>query len=151
MFCGTKYRVFVICNNVDNERKALMKNMGNPDNFIVELIECENAYQKKDYELGAYISATTYIRLNLPGILNGIDKLLYLDGDTIIQEDLGELYGVNMDRKGIAGSIDFGVCVDSINWEPVEYIRSTLPNYSQHYFNAGVLLMNLDHLRKTGF
>lgn len=150
MFARTMYRVVVICDNVDQELKSMMKNLERP-NFKVELIDATNAYCKKSYEFGKYISATTYIRLNLPSMLKDMDKLLYLDGDTIIQNDLGELYGIDMDGKAIAGSLDFGMCVDSINWDPVEYVRSTLPNYNRHYFNAGVLLMNLAHLRETRF
>lgn len=56
-----------------------------------------------------------------------------------------------MEGKAIAGSLDFGVCIDSRKWGQIEYIRRTLSNYDRHYFNAGVLLMNLDYLRKTGF
>ena len=149
-FC-TKYRVFMICDRVDERLKSLICNLFRNTDSKLEIIDHNNAYQKKSYELGKYISSSTYIRLNLPSILNGIDKVIYLDGDTIIQEDLGKLYGIDIEGKAIAGSLDFGVCIDSINWKPVEYIRKTLPNYNKHYFNAGVLAMNLAHLRETDF
>lgn len=83
-FHNTQYRVFVICDMVDDEHKRMMKCLENPKNARIELIDSDNAYRKKSYELGKYISAATYIRLNLPSILGEIDKLLYLDGDTII-------------------------------------------------------------------
>lgn len=121
------------------------------EGFGVKLVDHENTFTKKDYELGKYISASTYIRLKIPSIFSRIDKMLYLDGDVIITGDLAELYDLDMYGYAIAGSIDYGICVESTKWDKVEYIRKTMPNYETDYINAGVLLMNLSELRKIGF
>ena len=106
---------------------------------------------KKDAEFGKYISASTYIRLNLPSIFPKMDKLLYLDGDIVITGDLGELYNVDISHKAMAGVLDYGMCVDSLKWQAIDYIHNTLPSFDTEYINAGVLLMNLSELRKIGF
>lgn len=131
----------------------MLKSLGT-DGVDIELIEHVNdTYSKKDYELGSYISSATYIRLRLPSILGGISKVLYLDGDTIIQKDLRQFYSKFdvSENFTVAGSIDYGTCIDSIRWEKTNYIRQQIPEYETEYVNAGVLVMNLDRLREIGF
>jgi lipopolysaccharide biosynthesis glycosyltransferase len=148
---STKCRVFVVCDGVDPKRKEMFKSFSRPD-FAVEIVDYDNTtYEKKDYELGKYITSATYIRLKLPSIFPKIGRLLYLDGDVIVQDDLRELFEMDLDGKCIAGSPDFGMCIDSVNWDKVDYIRNTLPDYETEYVNAGVLLMDLDKLRECGF
>ena len=76
---------------------------------------------------------STYYRLILPDILPNIDKIIYLDGDTIIFDDLKEMYDINMDNYYYKGFLDIN---DRFNLKIDNYIC------------AGVLLINLEILRK---
>lgn len=149
-FPTSKWDVYVVCDNVDAEKKQMLKSF-DQEGFRVVLVDHRNTFTKKDYEQGKYISASTYIRLNLPSMFPKMDKMLYLDGDIIIQGDLSELYNLDLSDYAIAGAIDYGMCVESTRWNKVEYVRRTLPNYETEYINAGVLLMNLAELRRIGF
>lgn len=146
----TEYVVYVVCDGVDAARKGMIRSLGR-DGFDVVVVECSNDYRKKDNELGKYISASTYVRLKLPSIFPRLGRLLYLDGDVIVQGDLGELYRLDLDGRPLAGVLDYGMCVDSLNWGAVDYIRNTMPTWRSEYINAGVLLMDLAALRRTGF
>ena len=149
-FPTSKWDVYVVCDKVDGEKKQMLRSF-EQEGFRVKLVDHENTYTKKDYEHGKYISASTYIRLKLPSMFPKIGRMLYLDGDVIIQGDLSELYNMDMDGYSIAGSIDYGMCVTSTDWDKVEYVRKTLPNYEREYMNAGVLLMDLSEMRRTKF
>lgn len=149
-FPTSKLDVYVVCDNVDSEKKKMLRRF-DQEGFRVVLVDHKNTFTKKDSEFGKYISASTYIRLNLPSMFPKMDKLLYLDGDIIITGDLSELYGLDISGYAMAGSIDYGICITSTTWDKVEYIRKTLPNYEREYINAGVLLMNLSELRRIGF
>lgn len=149
-FPTSKLDVYVVCDNVDSEKKKMLRRF-DQEGFRVVLVDHKNTFTKKDSEFGKYISASTYIRLNLPSMFPKMDKLLYLDGDIIITGDLSELYGLDISGYAMAGSIDYGMCITSTTWDKVEYIRKTLPNYEREYINAGVLLMNLSELRRIGF
>ena len=146
------YKVFVVCDNVDPDKKDMFRKFSD-DGFKVEIVDVENQYfQKKDYELGKYISSSTYIRLRLSSILNEIGRVLYMDGDVIVQDDLTELFNIDMgDNFTIAGSLDYGTCISSYRWDKIDYIRKTLPGYEKTYVNAGVLVMELGRLRKSKF
>lgn len=150
-FPATNYRITIICDHVSPELKATFPKF-RQKGVHVELLDYANrTYEKQKQEVGKYISSSTYIRLKLPSILKNIDRVLYLDGDVIVQDDLSELFNIDLENAAVAGSIDFGMCIESDTWKPVEYIRKTLPDYKKHYVNAGVLLFNLDELRKIGF
>ncbi len=73
-------------------------------------------------------------KLTLPQLLpESLSKVLYLDADILVRADIGSLWGspTVFNTKTIAGIVDVGVA-------------------SSNYFNAGVLVMNLDFMRMKG-
>ena len=79
----------------------------------------------------------TYYRLLLAEILPFLNRIIYLDGDTIALIDLSELINLNMDNKIIMGFID-----DGYNYTNIYGIKT-----SSKYITAGVLLINLKSMR----
>lgn len=86
-------------------------------------------------------SYATYYRLFLSELLpNDINRVLYLDGDIIVMDSLNELWATDMHDKAIAA------VPDSYNNKIEHYNRLRYPQ-QLGYFNAGVLLINLDYWR----
>lgn len=86
-------------------------------------------------------SYATYYRLFLSELLpNDINRVLYLDGDIIVTDSLNELWATDMHDKAIAA------VPDSYNNKIEHYNRLHYPQ-PMGYFNAGVLLINLDYWR----
>jgi lipopolysaccharide biosynthesis glycosyltransferase len=79
----------------------------------------------------------TFYRLFIPILLaDTIDRIIYLDTDTVVINDLAELYSLEFDEP-------FAAVVD-----PATGIRLDLGiTKTGSYFNAGVLLINLDAWR----
>ena len=88
---------------------------------------------------GRYVVAT-YYRYILPEILSE-DKVLYLDGDTIVTSDLGELWQTDISDYACA-AVEDQRC-DNVLLYNRFYLKTT-------YFNAGVLLVNLKYWRRYG-
>ena len=89
-------------------------------------------------------SIYTWYRLLLPKYINvKIKRILYLDCDVIVNDNLDFLFSMDMDNKSIAA------CVDIQAYNMYHYERL---NYDSklRYICAGVLLMNLDKWRKEG-
>ena len=65
------------------------------------------------------------------------EKIIYLDIDTIVNGDLNELFKIDISEHELA-------CVDDLyNWlNPYRW-------RVRHYFNSGVLLLNMKEIRKT--
>ena len=96
-----------------------------------------------------YYTKTTYFRLFIPNIYPQFNKAVYLDADTVILTDIAELYNQDIGDNLIAAAPDGAV--QNIP-EFQAYVEKVVgvADYN-NYFNAGVLLMNLDELRKFKF
>ena len=96
-----------------------------------------------------HITKPTYYRLLLPEILNQ-NKCIYLDSDIVVTGDLRELYDIDIEGYDIAGVI--APYFQNRKYEAKkEHCRlAHLPDLDQ-YINAGVLLMNLEQLRRKRF
>lgn len=66
------------------------------------------------------------------------DKILYLDTDVLCNADFEDMYGMNISDFDIVGV-------------PDRYGKWFFGNILKHdYFNSGVLLMNMENIRKNG-
>lgn len=90
----------------------------------------------------AYISISTYYRLLVTHIFpSDLHKVLYLDGDMIVRKTLLPLWNVNVEDVAV------GVVHDMDENKHIEEGRLPYPMNSG-YFNAGMMLINLDYWRK---
>ena len=95
----------------------------------------------KDFPVGdAYINLTTYFRLVIQDKLPAIEKVIYLDCDTIVNGSLKELWNTEMGNCAVAG------VRDRVNDSIRLYNRLRYPMHNG-YVNAGVLLINLKKWR----
>lgn len=96
-----------------------------------------------DYQLDHVgTSLATYYRLILSEILpDHIDKVIYLDGDTLVVDNLLDLWNTDISDYAL------GAVPDSFTNKIEHYNRLRYPQ-SKGYFNAGVLLINLRYWRE---
>ncbi len=96
----------------------------------------------KDFPIGdAYVNISTYFRLVIPALLGGLEKVIYLDCDVVVNGSLKELWNTDVSEYAVAG------VRDRIN----DYVRvyNRLGYHMQEgYLNAGVLLINLNRWRE---
>ncbi len=88
------------------------------------------------------ITTPSYYRLSLSDldILKNISKIIWLDGDTLVYKDLTDMYNLDMTDLCYRGFLDPNVhAVDKLIY----------PEKNDHVICAGVMLVNLDELRKN--
>lgn len=88
-----------------------------------------------------YITKETYYRYLIAELLPNVDKILYLDGDTIVNGDISELFDIDLFGVYCAGVRD--IFIDGSGY------KKEL-NLDGLYINAGVILFNLAEIRKSG-
>lgn len=98
----------------------------------------------KDFR-SPFFHRSIWYRVLLPGLLPQVPKVLYLDADTLVVDRIRPLW-----ETDLAGHL-FGAVVNPLyptmpNW-PVEKLG--LPT-RQRYLNSGVLLLDLDAMRREG-
>ncbi len=79
----------------------------------------------------------TYYRLLLAELIPNINKIIYLDGDTIILTDLTEMINLNMNNDIVMGFLD-----------NAQRFAKLFGIYTYKYITAGVILLNLEIIRK---
>ena len=90
-----------------------------------------------------HISVETYYRLFTQFVLpHYLDKALWLDSDIIVKDSIDELYDQDIEGIPLVAFQNMGEASAGGNAERLGIPRK----YS--YFNAGVLLLNLDYLRR---
>lgn len=113
---------------------------------------CEICFHKVDETVFAnvplpspHISVECYFRLLLPKILVDEMRTLYLDVDILCRGDVRDLWGLNLDGFACAAVAEERYPRNSL-------LCSALPApvENQKYFNSGVILFNLDFIRKNG-
>jgi len=90
-----------------------------------------------------YSEAASY-RLLLPELLPWYDKVLYIDCDIIVRNDLARLFNSTELGDNLLGVIyEAPIEEQSKRWEAIGCDP-------KHYFNSGFLLMNLKKMREDG-
>ncbi len=88
------------------------------------------------------ISLATYYRCILSDLLpKTIDRVLYLDCDIVVLGDISQFWNTPLENIGVAAIEDVGYNEDE------RYTRLQYPKL-ESYFNAGVLMINLNYWRQ---
>ena len=98
--------------------------------------------------LGARFSIATLYRLLIPNLFNEIKKIIYLDADTIVNLDINELWQVELGEKALGGLAEIEIDVGHHIALPTKFLINEGYVNSEDYFNGGVLLLNLEKIRK---
>lgn len=143
---GEKIRFHVLSSDITDKNKTALEHIVNKYGQDIVFYKI-NDNDLADFPIGrkgqsAHISSlATYYRLFLGDILpNYITKVIYLDGDIIVRKSLNELWNTKIDEYAIAGAPDTGN-------NSVDHYNRLLYPQSLGYFNAGVLLINLEYWR----
>lgn len=144
------YLIKILYTSINEENKERIKKYER-ENINIEFVDLSSYIEKVTEKLHTrdYYSKTTYFRLFIPDLYTQYDKVLYLDSDIVIREDVANLYNIDLGNNLVAGAPD--EAVNAIK-EFREYVEKVVGVASyNNYFNAGVLLMNLKELREFKF
>lgn len=136
--------IYFVVNNISAESKKRFMALST-DNAQIHIIEVQDeSYAEMAKSCLAYktihVSYTAMFKFNLPQLLKNVDKVLYIDGDTLVQSDILELYNTSLDGHYIAAADDI-----------IQKRRRVSPiNTVGNYFNSGVMLLNLQKMREDG-
>ena len=144
------YSIKVLNTDISRENKNKISKYKR-ENISIEFVDLNYYIRKVKDKLYTrdYYSKTTYFRLFIPNLYPQYDKVLYLDSDIVILDDIANLFDTDLGDNLVAAAPD-----DVIQFHPVfqTYAEKVVgvADY-RRYFNAGVLLMNLHQLRKFKF
>ena len=152
---GRPVRVFALTDFEAADLETLAAAMAGPAFELVPLA-CANVHGH--FPIRDHITAGTYLRFLLPDLLPQIDKIIYIDVDTVVHRPLDALFDVELDGMALAAMPDWPMLVGSQTW-PTFFIphagtRLRFAAYVEralgfpcagttNYFNCGVMVFDL--------
>lgn len=134
--------IYIASYKISEINKEKLKKLVKKYNRNLTIIELGDLSKYFDFEFDSSgWPPVTLARLVIDKLLpSEVDKILYLDSDVIVRRCLDELWDVDMKDNVLAMSIE----------PTVDKERKTKIGLNDYpYYNAGVMLMNLDKWRKT--
>lgn len=125
---------YILCDHISRKEKDTISQ-------LKEIKKCEIHFIDMNIDLfndfpsgGSHISNVTYFRYKIPELFPQIDKIIWLDCDTIVKNSLWELYSTDLTHSPLAAVEDVGYT----------YWRTKIPHFwhTGFYINAGVMLIN---------
>ena len=136
---------YILDAGITDENKAKLEKLQKIKKFNIRYLTVDAAQFKDCPPLasGAHTNVVTYYRFLLGDLLPELNKILYLDTDIVAAQSLGALWQTDLTGCYAAAVAD--------EWE---YIKTYKPQMSfavdEFYFNAGVILLNLEKWRQDG-
>ena len=129
------------CGEVEKLRKYLDKRL----KMILEVVDMPMTEFDQLSDGNERFSVEVFYRVLAQFILpESVERILWLDADILICGSIHEFYYQDFDGKLLAACPDI-----AWNREDIERIKRNLELPEEHvYFNSGVLLLNLEELRK---
>jgi len=130
--------------------------------FLTNILQKNDAVTVRFYNMRALIepyeamffvrsnfTIATYYRLFIVTIFSQYERALYLDCDTVVDNDISDIFAMDFKGNLTAAVQDFILIKDE---RFVEYLKNGLKlSDCTRYFNAGVMLFNIKGLKEYGF
>ena len=129
--------IYIIYSDLLIKNQNLLEKICESFNYKLKTIKIDANMFDGAPEMG-HLKLETYYRLAIPNFIQA-KKVLYLDSDIYINANIKEIFDINLNNFAIAAVKDPG-------FQPLEKLKMSA---SATYFNAGVLLMNLEYWKKT--
>lgn len=140
------YEIYVLIENLSNDNRKVILDM-QEDRVHITFVDVAEQLSSicSDLHVRDYYTNTTYYRFFIPELFPQYSKGIYLDCDIVITTDIAEMYHKSLGNK-LAGVITEEVISDIDVFAHYSEIVLGISRYD--YFNAGIMLMNLEKMRR---
>ena len=138
----TSYHIHIIGDNLTEEDKRYFYEFKNKMIQVSvingKMDKLENLHKNSNPNNYCVASEAALLKFEIPNLITNYDKVIYLDGDLICRRDLTGVYSTILSEQYAAVVLDSGKL----------YTNRELVKRTRKYFNSGVMLLNLNKMRK---
>lgn len=129
--------LFVLDGGIREETRKKVEEEVHKRNGTISFLQLDRE-RYANYPLRRNMTAAAYYRLSIPELFaESVAKVIYLDCDLIVQDDIAELWNSSLEGKHTAAVQDLS---------NTTHLASGLPQHK--YFNSGVMLIDLTLWRR---
>ncbi len=148
------YDIFILTEDISEEnQRKINSQIAQKPNFSIKFFNMKEILEKYSFSASivlSHIKKPAYYRLFMASVFKNFKKVIYLDGDLILNTDIQELYNIDLEEFPVAAVKDFFISSkqDSKTQKNFQaYAKETLKiDDVANYFNSGVLLVNIQKL-----
>lgn len=146
-----KYEIIILNTKLSKHNKQRLLILENTfPNIIIKFFNISRLLHGYTFIANNHVSVETFYRLFIPVIFSNYDKVVYLDSDLIIKNDVKELFEISSNDKIITATRDFDYESQYRRLlEVKKYTKNVLGlDDVSGYFQAGVIVFNVKKYNK---
>ena len=136
--------VFYTSDVTDENKNKLLLLKDKYTNMSLTMFDMGDKFKYIPITDGYHVNYVSAYKMLIPSMFPQYDKLIYLDTDIIVRDDLSEMYNFDIGDTYIASTPVFSNIIDQYDYF-VDLLD--IPDMD-YYVNAGVMLMNLKKIRE---
>ncbi len=139
----SKYKINVLCVDLSEDERKEFEEFSDKNVTVKTVpLELSSIERIENYEMEHYVSRADLFKFFIPELFPKINKILYIDSDTLILSDLSDLYNTNISKYPLAA-------VKKPDY--FAYLKDTEDGKTQvkkvYSYNCGVILFNAKFFR----
>jgi lipopolysaccharide biosynthesis glycosyltransferase len=147
-----RYRAIVLYNELSRENQQRLAALS-AEHFSIEFVNMESRLdfitdRRSNRLRFDCFTLSIYFRLFIPTMFPQYAKGIYIDSDVVLVGDIAELYDTDIGENYIGACTDYSIFGSA---PLVKYVENVVGVPMKEYINSGVLLMNMEKLRRIGF
>lgn len=135
-----EYRIYIIYDVLSQHNVYKLENLSTK-NIVVKCICIHDYISNLIVTESGHIKIASAYRIFIPEIFSEYDKVLYIDSDVVVCEDVAILYASDIGNSVIGAT-------NAIVSKNDSYYKKVLNISREDYFNAGIILINIEQFRK---
>lgn len=145
------YDFIVLHSNITERNQNLILQENLRSNNTIRFVNVDEYFDRSKFFVDQHLSIETYYRLIIPEIMPNYHKILYLDCDMVVLEDVAKLYDIDLEGNVLAAVKDIDIAGQTkmgVN-KLGKYLKTKLGLENPFdYFQCGTLVLDLDALKK---
>lgn len=154
-----KYELFLFCDQVTgNNKKNLASIIENRENFRIRFVDTSALFDSSQMHTSEYFTAATYARLFIPTVLRNYERVVFIDSDMVVEDDVAKLHKIDLGGKKL-GAVKDLVMEGFVKFKhelPKKFKGHTAESYlieylgmknPDNYFQAGLLIMDIEKIK----
>lgn len=137
-FC---FDIHILTTQLAEENRILLEQLSTPFVNIDIMNKSEIISQYAGIDQNRHVTPAALLKFFIPQIFPKADKILYLDGDIIVQKGFEKIFDINL--EGYYSAVVKDILCKLNKKHMVKYHID-----NEFYFNTGVLFLNLDKMRR---
>ena len=145
------YEVIICEKNISNHNKKKLKKFFDSNNRKLRFLNMSSVFSSCNLYIAAeHYSEEAYYRMLIPWCLNGYNKVIVMDSDIIVKNDISDLYNIDIQDKciGAVRDVFYQGMLNKNDFDLYKYCSEEMGMKNPYgYVNTGVMLMNLERIR----